>query len=99
MVHEVDFTPVAAPQVPVRIPKGEKCSAVSSKRSSSKATNSSPCSQARQLSSLFFGNSLSPRIDFILLKHSSICHRQRYQARTVAASSTSTGTFVQTKKY
>ena len=58
-----------------------------------------PVQPGSQLSSLFFGKSPSPRIDFIRLKYRSICQRQRYQASTAVASSIAVNTSVQTKKY
>src|ERR1700688_3757749 len=46
----------------------------------SKLVSSLPCSHARQLTGSFFGKCPSPISDFILLKASSICQRERYKS-------------------
>ena len=66
--------------------------------SASKLTNNFPCSHARALAGSFFGRWPNPRIDFVLLKASSICRRKRYVFR-IWSGSNCCGRLVQTKKY
>src|SRR5450631_3933466 len=67
-------------------------------RSTSRLVSSFPCNQARQLSGSFLGRCPSPMIDFMRLKASSICHRDRYSSRTCFRLQED-GSVVQTKKY
>src|SRR5204862_1436173 len=79
-------------------PQGEIVFAAPIMRSTSKAVSSFPCSQARQLSGSVLGRWPRSMIDFMRLKASSICHRDRYNSRTCFRLQVD-GSVVQAKKY